>query len=383
MDVNELVRAVRARVPLDAAEMLARESPAVVEQVLAALPADFAALVSDHLAHARGIPPKYSAPGLIGELMEPVRGAQPPQATAGDAIAFLRSAEHVGDITYIYIVDDAGKLTGLVVFRDLLLARPEQRLDSIMLRTPFSLAPETPVGDAVKAVVKRHYPVYPVCDGAGQLVGVVRGWRLFEQQAIEVTAQSGQMVGVDKEERVTTGILPAFRLRHPWLQLNLLTVFFAGFVVSLFSDTIAKAVVLAAFLPVLMGQCGNTGYQALALTLRGMTLGDLERHSLRRLLVKEILLGALNGLLTGVVAGAAMWWSAARDQNPQAPLLALVIVLSMTAACTVSGLFGVLVPAGLKRAGADPVTASAIFLTTITDVASMGLMLTLASVMVL
>src|SRR3546814_4358638 len=108
--------------------------------------------------------------------------------------------------------------------------------------------------DAVRAAVHRHYPVYPVVDDQGHPVGVIRGWRLFEHQAIEITAQSGQMVGVGKEERVYTGLFRAFRMRHPWLQINLLTAFLAGFVVSLFEGTISQVVVLAAFLPILAGQ---------------------------------------------------------------------------------------------------------------------------------
>src|SRR3546814_5097352 len=110
-------------------------------------------------------------------------------------------------------------------------------------------------------------------------------------------------------------------MRHPWLQINLLTAFLAGFVVSLFEGTISQVVVLAAFLPILAGQCGNTGCQALAITLRGLTLGDMQDYPVRKLLFKELLLGAINGLFTGLVAGAAMWWSAWHAQNPQATLL--------------------------------------------------------------
>ena len=143
-------------------------------------------------------------------------------------------------------------------------------------------------------------------DADRHVIGVVRGWRLFERQAIEISAQSGQMVGVDKEERLYTGIWTAFKMRHPWLQVNLLTAFAAGFVVSLFEGTITQIVALAAFLPILAGQSGNTGCQALAITLRGMTLGDLNHYPVRKLIAKELTLGAMNGLLTGIVAGLAM-----------------------------------------------------------------------------
>jgi magnesium transporter len=165
--------------------------------------------------------------------------------------------------------------------------------------------------------------------------------------------------------------------------VNLLTAFAAGFVVSLFEGTITQIVALAAFLPILAGQSGNTGCQALAITLRGITLGDLNSHPLRKLIEKELTLGAMNGLLTGTVAGLAMWWHAGGSGNDHGMVLGLVILLAMTAACMASGLFGVLVPLTLQRFGADPCTASSIFLTTGTDIAGMGLMLGLATVLVL
>src|SRR5215470_16085111 len=151
------------------------------------------------------------------------------------------------------------------------------------------------------------------------------------------------MVGVDKEERLYTGIWTAFKMRHGWLQVNLLTAFAAGFVVSLFEGTITQIVALAAFLPIISGQSGNTGCQALAITLRGVTLGDLNSHPVK-LIAKELTLGAMNGLLTGTVAGLAMWWHAGRSGNDQGIVLGLVILLAMTIACMASGLFGGLVP---------------------------------------
>ena len=253
-----------------------------------------------------------------------------------------------------------------------------------MLPQPFALTPDMDLATADKAAIHRHYPVYPVVDADRHIIGVVRGWRLFERQAIEISAQSGQMVGVAKEERLYTGIWTAFKMRHPWLQVNLLTAFAAGAVVSLFEGTITQIVALAAFLPILAGQSGNTGCQALAITLRGITLGDLNHYPVRKLITKELLLGAINGVLTGVVAGLAMFWSAGSgDGYHEAVALGFVILLAMTGACMASGLFGVLVPLTLRRFGADPCTASSIFLTTGTDIAGMGLMLGLATLLVL
>lgn len=388
LKLNELVRAARARVPLDAAQLLSREAPETVAAVLGELPPRLAAVIRDHLpphlqpAAEQPLTTELEIPGTVAEMMEPVHGRLDEGTTVAEAIAYLRAHDNPQQITYLYVTR-AERLTGLVVIRDLLLAQPEEPLRDIMLPDPFTLAADLPASDAIKAAVHRHYPVYPVVDRDGSVVGVVRGWRLFERQAIEITAQTGQMVGVDKQERVHTPLWQAFRQRHPWLQINLLTAFLAAFVVGSFEDTIAKIVALAAFLPVLAGQSGNNGCQTLAITLRGLTLGDMDRFPVRRLIAKEVTLGGLNGFLTGLIAGAAMWWTAARDGNAEAPLLGLVICFAMTGACMLSGLFGVMVPITLRRFGADPATASSIFLTTGTDIAGMGLMLTLATLLVL
>ncbi|MGH8035754.1 MAG: magnesium transporter, partial [Lysobacterales bacterium] len=235
----------------------------------------------------------------------------------------------------------------------------------------------------MKEVVYRHYPLYPVCDSAGHLLGIVQGFMLFEHQHFEISAQYGSMVGVDKEEHATTGWIPALRMRHPWLQINLVTAFVAAFVVGMFEDTIAQLVVLAAFLPVLAGQSGNTGCQALAVTIRSITLNEFTPSIARHVIVKETLLGLANGAAVGLVAGIAMYAYAAHAEASQPLILGLVVFLAMTGACLTSGITGVLIPLTLKRLGADPAMASSIFLTTATDVVSMGLFLWLANILVL
>jgi len=137
------------------------------------------------------------------------------------------------------------------------------------------------------------------------------------------------------------------------------------------------------FLPVLAGQSGNTGCQALAVTIRGITLGELTAAGARTLVAKEAWLGFLNGIGTGVSAGIGMLIFAYSKGDPNALLLALIVLVAMVGACVMSGIFGALVPLTLRRLGADPATASSIFLTTATDVASMGLFLGLATVLLL
>jgi magnesium transporter len=203
-----------------------------------------------------------------------------------------------------------------------------------------------------------------------------------QKRSIEISAQPGAMVGVEREERLATPWLRSLRLRHPWLQLNLLTAFAAAGVVAMFQETIDRLLILTIFLPVLADQSGNTGSQALAITLRGIILGELKAGKEYALVRKEALLGLLNGALVGLVAALGMYVVAAIMHLPSAPTLSAVVFLAMIGSCVISGICGAIVPLTLKRFGADPVTASSIFLTTATNVTSMGMLLWLATVLV-
>ncbi len=203
-----------------------------------------------------------------------------------------------------------------------------------------------------------------------------------QKRSNELSLLPGAMVGVEKEERLATPWLRSLKLRHHWLQINLFTAFIAAAVVGLFQTTIDHLLILTIFLPVLAGQSGNTGSQALAITLRGITLGDLKSGKEMALIRKEALLGLLNGALVGLVAALGMYVVASAQHLPSAAMLGSVVFLAMIGSCIISGISGAVVPLILKRFGADPVTASTIFLTTATDVASMGMLLGLATIMV-
>ena len=379
-------QAVEGEPHQQAAEALALLTPATAVEILWELPADQRARIIAAAPEGRGeqwLRDHEYPEGTVGRLMDRPLAIFRPDTTVGEAVDRLRELTRRAQIVYGFVTDDTGRLVGVFAFRELLFARPEERLDAIMVREPFTLRPELTLLEAARAVVSLHVPAYPVCDADGRLVGMVRGRTLFEQEALEISAQVGQMVGVDKEERLGTRWPRSLKFRHPWLQLNLLTAFVAAAVVGAFQGTVDRLVVLAMFLPVLAGQSGNTGCQALAVTLRGLTLGELQPSSYRRLLAKEAWLGLLNGSLVGLVAGGAMVVIAhAQDQaNPW--MLGIVVWAAMVGACVVSGISGALVPLTLQRLGADPATASSIFLTTATDVVSMGLLLGLATLLVL
>jgi len=318
----------------------------------------------------------------VGWLMEPPVAVFRPTMSVRDTIEALRKLTKRAFITYGYVTDESNKLLGVLVFRDLMLGRPEAPLSEVMYTNIFALQPDMALTEAMKLTVNRHIPVYPICDAEGRLLGLVRGQNLFEARAIEISAQAGTMVGVEKEERLSTPVSRSLKFRHPWLQINLLTAFIAAAVVGVFEHTLERIVLLAAFLPVLAGQSGNTGCQALAVTLRGITMGDLDAGDEKKLVFKEGLLGLYNGMLVGVSAAIGMFIYATMQGNPAALMLSLVVWLSMVASCVVSGLCGAMIPLILRKCGADPATASSIFLTTATDVVSMGVFLGLATLLI-
>lgn len=394
---HELAAAAKARSPKEAAALLAEHPAATIAGVLQSLPPALAQDILDELPGGLVDGIVHAAPaeavaqwrvnqsfeqGSIGRMMEPARALFRPQMTVRETVEQLRPLVRSAFITYGYVTDDSGRLLGLVTMRDLLFAEDQATLETLMLRDVFALKPELALADAMKLVLDRHYPVYPVCDEHGRLIGLVRGQAMFEEQAFEITAQVGSLVGVEKEERLATPLRSSFKFRHPWLQINLATAFVAGAVVAIFQDTVDRLVILALFLPILAGQSGNTGCQALAVTLRGMTLGELKAGAERALVMKEASLGALNGAFTGIVAALAMFIVATYQGSPDALMLSLVVWIALVGSCVASGISGAMVPLTLKKFGFDPATASSIFLTTATDVVSMGLLLGLATILV-
>jgi magnesium transporter len=242
----------------------------------------------------------------VGRLMVLPVGIFPPETTIRSAIEGLREAVKTAFISYIHVTDAQDRLIGVVVMREMLLANPARpSRTSDPCRRPAS---DMQVADAMREAVQRHFPVYPVCDESDRLVGLVRGEDLFQQRVFQLVVQAGSMVGVEKEERLATPWPRALRLRNPWLLVNLLTAFAAGAVVGAFEETIGKLVTLAAFLPILAGQSGNTGCQALAVTLRGMTLGELAETARSRWSPRR-----------PPSASSTAWWSARWPERPCTP----------------------------------------------------------------
>ena len=385
LDTQTAIERLDEHEPATAARVLSALPPARANRILSAMSEESRERILE--ASPAGVEWMDSLrypEGTVGRLLEDSPAVFRSGTGVATAIDVLRETIRHRMVTYLFVVDTGNRLIGVAAFRELLYADRSQTLDQVMLRAPFFLLPEMTLVQAMREVVTRHYPVYPVCEADGTLVGQVRGQTLFEQQAFEISAQAGAMVGVEKEERLATPLLRSFKFSHPWMQINLLTVFVSAAVVCMFQDAIDRIVVLAMFLPVLAGQSGNLGCQSLAIVLRGITLGELRGMRVAGLVAKETLLGAMNGAVTGALAGVGMYIVSARHPENGDPIhLALITMGAMTASCAVAGLAGSTIPLLLRRLGADPATASSIFLSTVTDVFSMGTFLALVTWLIL
>jgi magnesium transporter len=393
-EIRALLPTVVARAPSEAASMLDPYPDDFIVQMLASLNPALAQSVLDRFRSVRrqriiaAAPPALRQQWIrnepypenaIGHMMEPALAVFHPGTTVAEATRELRHLVTRAFITYVFVVDDEERLQGVVAMREMLLAGPGQRLDEIMIVDPFYLTPEMPLVEAMKATMVRHYPVYPVCNHDRKLIGLIRGQMLFEAETVELSLQAGTMVGVEREERLSTPWPKSFRFRHFWLQGNLLAGFIAAAVVGYFQGTIDRLVALAVFLPVVIGQSSNTGVQTLAVALRGMTLGELKAGGELGLILKETFLGFLNGALTGITAAAGMFFFANLQGSPVALKLSLVVFLSMAGSCLIGGVFGASIPLILRKLGTDPANASSIVLTTITDVTTLAVFLGLAT----
>jgi magnesium transporter len=385
MDIDGATRAVARHNDMEAARILVALGPRLAAQIISRLPEHRRQAIATEAAAGQGdawLRAQRYPEDSVGRLVHRPQAVFRPETHIGDAIDLLREAVRGQVVHYVWVTSRDNRLLGVVAFRDLLFADRNATLGDIMTTAPFMLDPDMSLVDAMHEVVLRHYPSYPVCTREGEFLGSVRGQSLFEAQTFAISAQAGAMVGVEREERLATPWLRSLRFRHPWLQLNLLTAFVAASVVGMFQDLIDNLVLLAVFLPVLSGQCSNTGCQTLAVTLRGMALGELRRGQEARLVMREALMGLTNGALVGVVAAAAMH-AFAQWQGHSSPLvLATVTWLAMTSSCAISGMAGAAVPIGLRKVGADPAQAASIFLTTAADAVAIGLFLGLAMLLV-
>lgn len=361
------------------ASLLDQKDPDLVKKIVSRLSPQKAVSVVMHLSpDARA----KLMPSVTGALAEEIREMLTyPESSVGrymssDFLTFQKE-ESAGDViskmkklaleknfpaSYTYVIDEDSILIGVLNTRDLMLAVPEQKLESFMITNVFSLHCFTEREEAAREMSKRKYFAAPVVDSENRLLGIIKGENLIHGLKDDLTRDIQMMVGVGRDEKTFSPIMIALKKRLFWLTVNLGTAFLAASVVAMFEGIIAKLTILAVFLPVIAGQGGNAGAQSLAVVMRGLVMREIPPKRVPELILKETKLGILNGFIIGLITAAIAWgWYGN-------PWLGVVIGLGMILNLVIAGLAGSSIPLIMKKMGIDPAQSSSIILTTITDV---------------
>ncbi len=346
------------------AEVLNLTSPRLAVVLLAPLDEETRASVMSGLAKPlrQDLTRQLSFPeNSAGRLMDGVFVSYRASMTVEQALRELRASK-TQRARSIFVTDEENRLVGRVDMQDLALEGEDVPLKRIMHPAEAVLSASDQREEIVEMLEQFRLDALPVTDVDGKLMGVVRYGSLF--RAIQAVAIAGmqKMVG-NADERVLSSAGFAIKKRLPWLHINLLTAFLAAAVVGLFEDIIAQFTALAILLPVVAGQSGNAGAQALAVTMRGLALREIGLREWKKVLNKEVRVGLVDGAVLAVTCGIGVYlWSKSFG-------LSLVIGVAMILSMLAAGISGAVVPILLTRAGQDPATASSIILTTVTDVA--------------
>jgi magnesium transporter len=318
--------------------------------------------------------PEYSA----GRLMQREVVTAAEHWTVGEMIDHLRSADWLPDQFYhVILVDPRWHPVGYVTLGKLLSSRrdtPLRDLTEDSFRTISVLQEEA---DVAYAFNQYHLISAPVVDESGRLVGVITIDDAMSVLDEEHEEDMLRLAGVGEESSISDGAVATARQRLPWLIVNLFTASLSAVVISQFEATIAAIVALAALMPIVASTGGIAGTQSLAVSVRALATRNLTASNARRVVLRELGAGLLNGLGLAVilgVAGALIFGQ---------PMLGLVLGLAMIANQVVAALGGVLVPLTLEKMGLDPALASGTFVTTLTDVMGFFAFLGLATVLLL
>ncbi len=300
--------------------------------------------------------------GSAGALMEARVMYFRPDMRVGEVLNVLRARPRRA-YRKLYTVDNQNHLLGMIEIEDLALSEHSATLGQIESVPPAVVEATAGREELVSIFEKYKVTDLPVIDFENRFVGVVRYHTLLEAALEENSADLQTMVGVSKDERALSPAGFAVRKRLPWLQINLLTAFMAAAVVGIFEGTIEKYTALAVLLPVVAGQSGNTGAQALAVTLRGLALKEIYPRMWLRVTLKEFNAGLLNGIAVAITTAVCVYfWSDSFG-------LTMVIFFSMILSMIIAGVSGAVIPIMLTVSGQDPAQSSSIFLTTVTDIA--------------
>jgi len=300
--------------------------------------------------------------GTVGRLMTTEFMALSPDTTAQGAIDKIRERGELEAFFYLYVVDDDGKLIGVVPIRSLVIAPPARTLTDMMIADPVKANVFMDQEEAARLVGKYELLALPIVDEGGHLEGIITVDDVIDIINQESTEDMYKMVGLTEEDRVFTPVLRSVKMRLPWTMLNLLTATLAASVVSIFENTLHDIIALVTFMPVVAGVGGNGATQTATVIIRAIALGELEFSSAWKAVVKQVSVSICIALAAGaVIALAAFIWKG----NPYLGLVlagAMILNLGLMA-----GVAGAVIPLLLKSLKLDPALGSGIIVTGLTD----------------
>ncbi len=360
--------AILSELPSDEqADVMARLPESGASAILNAMPAAEARSTRQLMAY----PPESAGGLMITEFL-----SYREDLTVGDVLDDLRvHAERYRsfDVQYAYIVADGGRLVGVLRLRDLLLSLPREPISTVMIRDPLRVRDDAPLQELERFFDRHSLLGVPAVDANGVLVGVVRSVDV-EQAAEERSNRSFlKFMGIVGGEELRTMPLRYRSMRRlSWLTVNILLNIVAASVIAFHQDTLSAVIALAVFLPIISDMSGCSGNQAVAVSLRELTLGVIRPYELWRVLRKEAAVGVINGIVLGLLLGIVGWlWQGNI-------MLGAVVAAALALNTLVAACFGGLIPLCLTATGQDPALASGPILTTITDMTGFFLVLSLA-----
>jgi magnesium transporter len=295
-----------------------------------------------------------------------------------DAIdEIIRQSEEIEEFYTIFVVDEHNVFQGIVSLKDIIKAKGNVEITSLVKSDVAWVSPDTDQEEVARLISQYNITSIPVLDNQMKLLGRVTFDDVIDVLEDENTEDILKISGVSEDEELSGNWVEAVKSRLPWLIINLGTAFLASAVVRHFEPTIAKIAVLSAYMTIIAGMGGNAATQALAVTVRRISLYDLTDNQAYRTVLKEFTVGLINGAVTGLIV---FIFALVFDANP---LLGLVIFLAMTGNLVIAGVTGAGIPLILKRVGIDPAIASSIIITTFTDVFGFLLLLGMASKLLL
>jgi magnesium transporter len=372
--LHELAAALNEMPSEAAADLIGELDDEATEDVLAAMSDEAETDVRDLLAYP---------PDTAGGLMTTEIAALPLGLTTGEAIERIRQLhEEYEDLSYVYVVDDEDRLRGVISFRDLVFKRPGAPLADVMIPDPVAVTPLTDREEVAELAQRYHLFGVPVVDGHGRLVGMVTTEGVIEAVQDEATEDFAAAVGAGVAETVYTNVTSSFRMRVPWLGVNLVLALIVAFVIETQTGIIGQEPVLAALMPIVALLGGNGGNQSLAVMIRSLASDDVPSAQVPAILTRQTGVGALNGIALGVLSGLVCFLLMRAEvfpSNSSPERISIVVALSACVVLVVGSLAGSGIPVVLRRLGLDPALASSIFLTLITDAVGFGGFLVLAA----